>query len=88
MEQEDGSNKKGLDLTFNKPLKRALAHALYLWTVCCHGLKSRLLITWPHDPHRREFDIVNDRPEEPILIRRMDTDLPKVMMPELGRTLI
>jgi uncharacterized repeat protein (TIGR03806 family) len=34
------------------------------------------------------FDIVNGRPEESILIRRMDSDLPKVMMPELGRTLI
>jgi uncharacterized repeat protein (TIGR03806 family) len=34
------------------------------------------------------FDIVDGRPEESILIRRMDSDLPKVMMPELGRTLI
>lgn len=34
------------------------------------------------------FDIVDGKPEESILIRRMDSDLPKVMMPELGRTLI
>jgi uncharacterized repeat protein (TIGR03806 family) len=34
------------------------------------------------------FDIVEGKPEESILIRRMDSDLPKVMMPELGRTLI
>lgn len=34
------------------------------------------------------FDIMPERPEESILIRRMDSDLPKVMMPELGRTLI
>ncbi len=34
------------------------------------------------------FDIVDGKPEESILIRRMDSDLPKVMMPELGRTVI
>jgi hypothetical protein len=34
------------------------------------------------------FDIVDGKPDESILIRRMDSDLPKVMMPELGRTLI
>lgn len=34
------------------------------------------------------FDIMPEKPEESILIRRMDSDLPKVMMPELGRTLI
>jgi hypothetical protein len=31
---------------------------------------------------------VDGKPEESILIRRMDSDLPKVMMPELGRTVI
>jgi uncharacterized repeat protein (TIGR03806 family) len=34
------------------------------------------------------FDIVDGKPEESILIRRMDSDVPKVMMPELGRTII
>jgi hypothetical protein len=33
------------------------------------------------------FDIVDGKPEESILIRRMDSDVPKVMMPELGRTI-
>lgn len=33
------------------------------------------------------FDIVDGKPNESILIRRMDSDVPKVMMPELGRTL-
>jgi hypothetical protein len=30
---------------------------------------------------------VDGKPEESILIRRMDSDVPKVMMPELGRTI-
>jgi uncharacterized repeat protein (TIGR03806 family) len=34
------------------------------------------------------FDIVDGKPEESILLRRMDSTVPKVMMPELGRTLI
>jgi uncharacterized repeat protein (TIGR03806 family) len=34
------------------------------------------------------FDIVNGKPEESILLRRMDSVVPKVMMPELGRTVI
>jgi len=34
------------------------------------------------------FDVVNGKPEESILLRRMDSTVPKVMMPELGRTLI
>ena len=34
------------------------------------------------------FDIVNGKPEESILFRRMDSVTPKVMMPELGRTLV
>lgn len=34
------------------------------------------------------FDIVNGKPEESILLHRMDSVAPKVMMPELGRTLI
>jgi len=34
------------------------------------------------------FDIVNGHPEESILIRRMDSSEPKVLMPELGRTVI
>jgi len=34
------------------------------------------------------FDIVNGKPEESILVHRMDSDAPKVLMPELGRTLI
>jgi len=34
------------------------------------------------------FDIVDGKPEESILIRRMDSALPKVMMPELGRTVV
>jgi uncharacterized repeat protein (TIGR03806 family) len=34
------------------------------------------------------FDIVDGKPEESILLRRMDSTVPKVMMPELGRTVI
>jgi len=34
------------------------------------------------------FDVVNGKPDESILLRRMDSVTPKVMMPELGRTLI
>jgi uncharacterized repeat protein (TIGR03806 family) len=34
------------------------------------------------------FDVVDGKPEESILLRRMDSTVPKVMMPELGRTLI
>jgi len=34
------------------------------------------------------FDIVNGKPEESILVHRMDSDAPKVLMPELGRTVI
>lgn len=33
------------------------------------------------------FDIVPGRPDESILIRRMESTAPKVMMPEIGRTL-
>jgi uncharacterized repeat protein (TIGR03806 family) len=34
------------------------------------------------------FDIVDGKPEESILVHRMDSDVPKVLMPELGRTTI
>lgn len=34
------------------------------------------------------FDIVNGKPDESILFRRMDSVVPKVMMPELGRTVV
>jgi len=34
------------------------------------------------------FDVVAGNPAESILVHRMDSDTPKVMMPELGRTLI
>jgi len=34
------------------------------------------------------FDIVDGKPEESILLLRMNSTVPKVMMPELGRTLI
>ncbi len=34
------------------------------------------------------FDVVHGKPEESILFRRMDSVTPKVMMPELGRTLV
>jgi len=34
------------------------------------------------------FDIVQGKPEESILMNRMDSVTPKVMMPELGRTVI
>ncbi len=34
------------------------------------------------------FDVVGGRPEESILLRRMDSTTPKVMMPELGRTVV
>jgi uncharacterized repeat protein (TIGR03806 family) len=34
------------------------------------------------------FDIVDGRPEASILVHRMDSAAPKVLMPELGRTLI
>jgi uncharacterized repeat protein (TIGR03806 family) len=33
------------------------------------------------------FDIVPGRPEESILVRRMESNAPKVMMPEIARTL-
>lgn len=34
------------------------------------------------------FDVVQGRPEESILVHRMESTTPKVMMPELGRTLV
>ena len=34
------------------------------------------------------FDVVQGKPEESILVHRMESTTPKVMMPELGRTLI
>ena len=34
------------------------------------------------------FDVVKGKPEESILLHRMDSVAPKIMMPELGRTLI
>jgi hypothetical protein len=34
------------------------------------------------------FDIVDGKPEESILLHRMDSVVPKIMMPELGRTVI
>ena len=34
------------------------------------------------------FDVVEGKPEESILLHRMDSVAPKIMMPELGRTLI
>ena len=34
------------------------------------------------------FDVVHGKPDESILYRRMDSVTPKVMMPELGRTLV
>jgi len=34
------------------------------------------------------FDIVQGKPEESILVHRMESVTPKVMMPELGRTMI
>jgi len=34
------------------------------------------------------FDVVQGKPEESILVHRMESTTPKVMMPELGRTMI
>jgi len=34
------------------------------------------------------FDIVEGKPEESILVHRMESTTPKIMMPELGRTLV
>jgi uncharacterized repeat protein (TIGR03806 family) len=34
------------------------------------------------------FDVVQGKPDESILVHRMESTTPKVMMPELGRTLI
>jgi uncharacterized repeat protein (TIGR03806 family) len=34
------------------------------------------------------FDVVSGKPEESIMIHRMESTTPKVMMPELGRTLV
>ncbi|HYE52154.1 MAG TPA: SO2930 family diheme c-type cytochrome [Azospirillaceae bacterium] len=36
----------------------------------------------------RKFDLVPGKPDESILVYRMDSDKPAVMMPELGRSLI
>jgi len=34
------------------------------------------------------FDVVQGKPEESILVHRMESNTPKVMMPELGRTVV
>jgi hypothetical protein len=34
------------------------------------------------------FDVVQGKPQESILAHRMEATTPKVMMPELGRTLV
>jgi len=34
------------------------------------------------------FDVVQGKPEESILVHRMESTTPKVMMPELGRTMV
>jgi len=34
------------------------------------------------------FDVVQGKPEESILVHRMESTAPKVMMPELGRTMV
>jgi uncharacterized repeat protein (TIGR03806 family) len=34
------------------------------------------------------FDVVQGRPEESILVHRMESTTPKIMMPELGRTMV
>ena len=34
------------------------------------------------------FDIVQGKPEESILVHRMESVTPKIMMPELGRTMV
>ncbi len=34
------------------------------------------------------FDVVQGKPEESILVHRMESTTPKIMMPELGRTLV
>lgn len=34
------------------------------------------------------FDVVQGKPEESILVHRMESTTPKIMMPELGRTMI
>ncbi|HVN06878.1 MAG TPA: SO2930 family diheme c-type cytochrome [Bryobacteraceae bacterium] len=34
------------------------------------------------------FDVVQGKPEESILVHRMESNTPKIMMPELGRTVV
>jgi len=34
------------------------------------------------------FDVVSGRPDESILVHRLESDKPKVMMPEIGRSLV
>ena len=34
------------------------------------------------------FDVVQGKPEESILVHRMESTTPKIMMPELGRTMV
>ncbi len=34
------------------------------------------------------FDVVQGKPEESILVHRMESTTPKIMMPELGRTIV
>jgi len=34
------------------------------------------------------FDVVQGKPEESMLVHRMESNTPKIMMPELGRSMV